>query len=139
MGLFSSIGNIFKSGAKAIGGILDPISSIMGSIGGISSAFGKDQSMDAVRAQIAGQQQTNIMNAEEALKTRAWQTWMSGTSHLREVADLRASGLNPILSATGGGGASTPSGATATMLNPYEGTAGAVNEARRINEIEKID
>lgn len=56
-------------------------------------------------------------NISQANKNRKWQEEMSNTSHQREVADLRAAGLNPILSA-GGGGASTPPGNVAQIENP---------------------
>lgn len=62
---------------------------------------------------IALSQANSAFNASEARKNREWQEYMSNTAHQREVADLKAAGLNPILSVTGGNGAPVGSGATA--------------------------
>lgn len=63
------------------------------------------------------QQEMNRRNQNNINRQMSWEAGMSNTAHQREVKDLQAAGLNPILSA-GGNGSSTPSGGAAQLTAP---------------------
>lgn len=100
-------------------------------IGGVMGAVGQNQ-----------QNQANIglQNASEN-----WMEHMSDTSHQREVSDLKAAGLNPILSANGG--ASTPSAPPVSVGSPVgaglagmeSGLSSAIQLAKGMKDIDVAD
>lgn len=111
------------------------IGAIAGSVvGGLFGARGarKQQrsSQGMAREQMdfqAGQAATaRDFNERMVQEQRAYATEMSSTAHQRQVADLRAAGLNPLLSANSG--ASTPSSAAPSSPSP----SGAMGQAQNI-------
>lgn len=77
-----------------------------------NNAYNDSQSAKAFSQSKILSDANNSFAADQVQKQMDFQASMSNTSHQREVKDLLAAGLNPILSANGG--ASTPSGGAAT-------------------------
>lgn len=107
----SFLGSAFKSIGKIVGGALPFLAPVVGAL------VGRE-----------GQKEANVASAQQAQQQMDFQERMSNTAHQREVADLRAAGLNPLLSGTGGAGAATPSGGMAKMENIDENTAATAQQ-----------
>lgn len=110
------------------------------------SSMQRESAREANETNIRLAREASAFSSAQAERQMEFQREMSSTAHQREMADLIAAGLNPILTATGGAGASMAAGAMGHAAqaevmstqkdNPYESLAQDVLAARKFRDLE---
>lgn len=115
------------SALSGLGSFMGPLGSIGGAL--LGGMFGSSSA-----------KKQNKAAAKLMREQMAWQERMASTMHQREVADLRAAGLNPILSATKGYGGTMPGNVSAAPVvdEGAAGRASAIAVQRAAAELELI-
>lgn len=93
----------------------------------IGAALSATSSVASGAMAAGAQEDANSANTAMSREQMEFQERMSSTAHQREVADLKAAGLNPILS-TRLGGASSPGGSMPNII-PVDGLARGIERA----------
>lgn len=135
MGLFSSIAHLGGSILSGVTGALGHVGSFLGGAAGGAAAdlfdSGLDLGMSQYSAHQAFKQQKELMKYQHDLNLDSF-----GQRHQLEVKDLRASGLNPILSANSGG---SVAGAGLNSALSLANESARVSESNRASSADKLN
>lgn len=117
-----------------LGGLKDLAGSVIGTL---ATPF-----VGSTALSMAGGLYENKKARDEAKRQRDWEYEMSSTAHQREVKDLQAAGLNPMLSVNHG--ASTPTAAVAQVKDPITpglntGISAKLMQAQAVNLLSQAD
>lgn len=108
-----SASGLASGSSYSAGSTMDSYMSMLKSITDQNNAWSAAQADKQMAFQREANDKAMKFEHDEAELSRLWQERMSDTAHQREIKDLQAAGLNPVLSAMGGSGAPVTSGATA--------------------------
>lgn len=122
----NSVDDVWNLGKSVLGGSASSALELAG------AKAGYDMQLKAIQEQ-------NASAKEIAQKQMDFQKEMSNTAHQREITDLKAAGLNPILSGTGGMGASTPAGASAPVRSEGDAVSSAFQIFKTIADVMKTN
>lgn len=97
----------------------------------IAAAMLAGSAMQAGGGLLGQRHQTKLMHQQMDFEQQ-----QAARAHQTEVADLRAAGLNPILSATGGSGAHVGGVSAPSAMNPLEGAGATFANAAKVAGME---